>query len=258
MAERTSPGTAATLSERVAQASRRRDGWAGASLSSVDSQRAGVQTLALDESQYPGHLRAIAFPPPFLYVVGRRLNSYLLPALAIVGSRTPSQTGRLNAFQIAAQIAKAGHAIVSGLARGIDTAAHEGALSVGGDTIAVLGTGVDRVYPSENQDLRDRIAQCGTLVSQFPMGQASSKTTFPARNAVIAGLSSASLVIEASERSGTRIELDLALEQDKPVLLWQPRLGDQMWARDLAQKHRLVTFVSTASDVMEAMMAPAT
>lgn len=174
--------------------------------------------------------------------------------LAIVGSRAASPQGMRDAGAIGAAIGAKGHSIISGLAAGIDAAGHEGALSANGHTVAVMGTGLGKVFPDENSGLAERIATAGALVSQFPPGYGPTKTTFPARNTLIAGLSAVSLVIEMKEHSGTRIELESALAQSKPVLLWEPILGKRQWARDLAE-HPLVRFVSTSEEVVEALVS---
>lgn len=242
-----------TLSATITQASLSNDEWAAADLENLDPQSAmspgKARTVSLADPEYPDRLRSIEFPPPNLYVIGELTETRRAP-LAIVGSRKPSKQGVTAAFEIAAALSRKGHSIVSGLASGIDSAAHRGALSADGHTIAVVGTGADRVYPPENSELRDQIARNGTIISQFPLGHGPTKTTFPARNAVIAGLSATSLLIELSERSGTRIEADLTLEQTKPVLLWAPLLADKPWAQKFAQ-HTLVHFVHSVDEITE-------
>ena len=155
------------------------------------------------------------------------------------------------AREVAATLADTGTTIVSGLARGVDTAAHRGALDASGHTTAVIGTGIDVVFPPENQSLIEQIVRRGAVVSQFPPGLRPSKTSFPVRNAVIAGLSSASVVIEAEELSGTRIEMDYSLEFNRPVLLWAPVLGKRPWARRLAATDDNVHLVCSASEIRE-------
>ncbi len=240
-----------TLSATVAQASLSNDEWAAAGLplhaSNTIAGQDTVRLVSVGDADYPTRLRSIEFPPRHLYVIGNLTETSRTP-IAIVGSRAPSDKGSAAAYEVAAALAERGHSVVSGLASGIDTAAHRGALSTHGHTIAVVGTGVDLVYPFENRELRNLIAHRGAIVSQFPLGHGPSKTTFPARNAVIAGLSAASLLIELSERSGTRIEAELTLEQAKPVLLWAPLLGHAPWAQKFA-KHRLVRFVESVDDV---------
>jgi Predicted Rossmann fold nucleotide-binding protein involved in DNA uptake len=240
-----------SLSATVAQASLSNDEWAAAAPPLLAyNTTAGpepVRVVSLGDADYPARLRAIEFPPEHLYIIGHLVESTHAP-IAIVGSRAPSDQGGAAAYAVAAALAQRGHSIVSGLASGIDAAAHRGALSAHGHTIAVVGTGADLVYPVENRELRNSITRHGAIVSQFPLGHGPSKTTFPARNAVIAGLSAASLLIELSERSGTRIEAELTLEQAKPVLLWAPLLGRAPWAQKFAE-HPLVQFVESVDDV---------
>ena len=169
----------------------------------------------------------------------------------MVGSRDASEQAADAAREVAAALADAGTTIVSGLARGVDTAAHQGALDVDGRTTAVVGTGIDVVFPPENRHLIERIVRSGAVVSQFPPGLRPSKTSFPVRNAVIAGLSSASVVIEAEELSGTRIEMDYTLEFNRPVLLWAPVLGNRPWARSLAAADDNVHLVCSVSEIRE-------
>lgn len=216
-------------------------------LARLTTRQPDVRLIVAGSPLYPQQLRQAFGSPPVLYVEGT-LDSSDINAVAIVGSRHASLAGLHAASDVAAELAVAGHTVVAGLAAGIDTAAHEGALAGGGRTIAVLGTGIDKVFPAENVDLARRIPEHGCLVSQFPPGSPPSKTTFPARNAVIAGLSAASLLIEATERSGTRIEANFALAQGRPVLLWGPILGQQQWARDFARTPG-VSIVSSAAEI---------
>lgn len=212
-----------------------------------------VRVLRDGTSAYPDRLQDLDGRPALLFVQGRLGSSRHAP-LAIVGSRAASPQGIRDASEIGAAVGSQGHSIISGLAAGIDAAAHEGALSANGHTVAVMGTGLGKVFPDEHHDLAQRIATAGALISQFPPGYGPTKTTFPARNTLIAGLSAVSLVIEMKEHSGTRIELDSALAQSKPVLLWEPILGERQWARDLTE-HPLVQFVSTAEDVIVALVS---
>lgn len=204
-------------------------------------------------SEYPSDLHVIDGRPLLLYVKGN-LPRVPRASLAIVGSRKATHVGRDAAFKIAAEVARAGHPVVSGLAQGIDTAAHRGALSVGGVTVAVMGTGIDQIFPSENAGLAESIAVDGAIVSQFAPGQGPSKTTFPARNAIIAGLSDASLLVQLEERSGTRIEAERALEQGKPVWLWGPIMAGADWAQSYA-KRRGVSFVSSVDEILHKLAA---
>ena len=200
---------------------------------------------------YPAELRAIAERPLLLYVRGNVPGS-TMASLAIVGSREASRVGLATAYMTAARVASRGHTVVSGLAAGIDTAAHRGALSVDGVTVAVMGTGIDQIFPDENTDLADLIARKGAVVTQFAPGQGPSKTTFPARNALIAGLADASLLIELNEHSGTRIEAERTLEQGKPVWLWGPIMRTAAWARRFAEQPG-VSFVDSIEQILEAL-----
>ena len=140
-----------------------------------------------------------------------------MPALAIVGSRNPTQAGRRNAFEFARHLGAAGFCIVSGLAEGIDTAAHRGALAAGAATIAFLGHGIDRVYPASNHELAHQIAAHGALVSEFPLGTHPDRSLFPQRNRLISGISLGTLVVEAARRSGSLITARCAGEQGREV-----------------------------------------
>ena len=164
----------------------------------------------------PELLQQISAPPLVLYLNGDP-DCLHLPALAIVGSRNPTQGGIRNASDFAAHLGAAGFAIVSGLAQGIDTAAHRGALTAQASTIAVLGHGIDRVYPAANRDLAHQIAANGALVSEYPLGTPPSRHHFPERNRLISGLSLGTLVIEAARRSGSLITARLAAEQGREV-----------------------------------------
>jgi DNA processing protein len=206
-------------------------------------------TMDFASDRYPRRLRDLDGRPALLFVRGM-LPDAARPSVAIVGSRKATQPGVTAAEQIASALAENGSLVVSGLAAGIDAAAHEGALSVGGPTLAVMGTGLGRIYPAANMPLAERIVTSGALLTQFPPGYGPTKTTFPARNVLIAGLSDISVLVEMSEHSGTRIEANCAIAQGKQVLLWEPLLRQKKWAQDFAQ-HPLVRFVSSSTDVVE-------
>jgi DNA processing protein len=172
--------------------------------------------LRLGAPGYPSLLANLPDAPAGLLVRGDP-NLLSLPQLAIVGSRNPTQAGYDIARQFAAQLAQSGLAITSGLAIGIDTAAHRGALAGGGKTIAVCGTGLDIDYPRANAGLAEEIASGGALVSEFPLGTPASKSNFPRRNRIISGLSLGTLVVEAAVRSGSLITARLAGEQGREV-----------------------------------------
>lgn len=176
-----------------------------------------VKTLSLGSPDYPPLLREIHRPPPLLYVRGN-LDALNLPQLAVVGSRSPTAGGLDNARRFSHYLAANGFAITSGLALGVDGAAHLGALEAGGVTIAVLGTGIDRIYPSRHRALAERIlANNGALVSEFPLGTGPQAGNFPQRNRIISGLSAGTLVVEAALQSGSLITARHALQDNREV-----------------------------------------
>ena len=177
---------------------------------------AAPHILELDDPAYPTALRRLPQPPPLLYVQGRR-DLLGRPGIAVVGTRRYSTYGRDAAVSLVVGLVRAGYVIVSGLARGIDSIAHRTALDVGGDTIGVLGTGIDVPYPSEHADLFALIAERGCLVSEFPPGTPPRKYHFPQRNRIIAGLARGVLVVEAPEKSGAMITAEYALDEGKEV-----------------------------------------
>lgn len=179
----------------------------------------GGDILILDDGSYPNLLREIADPPITLYVRGDWQGCFDLPGVGVIGSRMCSTYGENASEMLARDLGSRGICVISGLARGIDTAAHKGAIRGQGKTIAVLGTGIDGVYPKENRRLVDDILESGgAVVSQFPLGTPPLKDNFPYRNRIISGLSLGVLIIEASERSGSLITARLAMEQDREVM----------------------------------------
>ena len=179
------------------------------------AQQMGVRLICAVEPDYPKYLRALDPPPPVISVLGR-LDILHKPCIAIIASRNASAIGQRFASSLAAELGQAGYTIVSGLARGIDAAAHQGALATG--TAAVLGGGVDHIYPRENTELHAQIAQDGAIVSESPMGYRATARDFPRRNRIISGLCRGVIVIEAAERSGTLITARYALEQNREVM----------------------------------------
>lgn len=177
---------------------------------------AGRHLLCRDDGRYPARLRALADAPLLLFVQGDP-DVLALPQLAVVGSRAATPQGAANARAFAEALAARGLAITSGLAVGIDAAAHEGTLAVGGITVAVCATGLDRVYPARHRGLAREIAATGALVSEFPVGVGPKAEHFPRRNRVIAGLSLGVLVVEAARDSGSLITARLAGEQGREV-----------------------------------------
>ncbi|MBI2963696.1 MAG: DNA-protecting protein DprA [Deltaproteobacteria bacterium] len=177
----------------------------------------GVDLVCLGDERYPTGLRFIHDPPPVLYVRGG-LEPGDVEAVAVVGSRSASAYGVAVAERLARELAASGVTVVSGLALGIDGAAHRGALAGGGRTLAVLGCGIDRVYPRRHGRLAEQVAAGGALVSELPIGTPPDARNFPRRNRLVAGLSLGVVVVEASEKSGSLITARLALEQGREVL----------------------------------------
>jgi DNA processing protein len=164
----------------------------------------------------PELLKQIPNPPQRLFVIGNK-EALHLPALAIVGSRNPTRGGTQNAYEFAKHLGRSGFCIVSGLAQGIDAAAHKGALDGGALTVAFLGHGIDQIYPASNTGLAERIAKTGALCSEFPLGAEPRREHFPQRNRLISGLSLGTLVVEAANRSGSLISARLASEQGREI-----------------------------------------
>lgn len=179
-------------------------------------ERLQIRVLALSDPAYPKRLAAIHDPPPLLYYTGT-LDEQDGLAVAVVGGRQATSAGRAVTEEIAAELARAGWTIVSGMARGIDAAAHRGALAGNGRTLAVLGCGVDRTYPPEHDRLRKQIDAQGAVIAELPVGSPPQSHHFPRRNRIISGLSVGVLVAEAAESSGSLITAKLALEQGREV-----------------------------------------
>jgi len=179
----------------------------------------GGDVLILDDGSYPALLREIDDPPPVLYVKGDWQACFDQPGVGVIGSRMCSTYGENASEMLARDLASRGICIISGLARGIDTAGHRGAIAGCGKTVAVLGTGIDTVYPRENNRLaKDILESGGALVTQFPLGTPPIAENFPYRNRIISGLSLGVLIVEASERSGSLITARLATEQNREVM----------------------------------------
>lgn len=178
----------------------------------------GIRIVGRDEPDFPERLREIYDPPAVLYVRGRLVAGEGARAVAVVGSRAASVQGLVLARALGRDLAAAGLTVVSGLARGVDTAAHRGALEGRGRTVAVLGSGLDRIYPEENRDLAEAIAQDGAVVSEFPLGAIPDRKHFPRRNRLIAGWGRAVVVAEAAEKSGALLTAHAALEEGRDVM----------------------------------------
>jgi DNA processing protein len=187
-------------------------------------QKVGGTIVTSGDETYPSRLKNIYDPPPVLYVRGQ-LRKEDEVAVAIVGSRKTSSYGRTMTERVSQELATRGVTIVSGMARGIDSVAHQGAISAGGRTIAVLGCGVDVVYPPENRNLFQDIIDHGAILSEFPMGSPPEGSHFPKRNRVISGLSVGVVVVEAGQRSGSLITANYALEQGRDVFAVPGNIG---------------------------------
>jgi len=202
--------------------------------------QAGTVLVTLGDARYPPRLREIFDPPIALFARGR-VELLGMVSFAMVGTRRPTPYGVAAAERLAGELANASLTIVSGMARGIDTAVHKGVLQVGGDTVAVLGCGVDVVYPSENRKLAADLAAKGLIVSEFPMGAVAFPQNFPIRNRVISGISVGVLVVEGAQYSGSAITAKLAMDQGREVyavpgnitskLSWGPNLLIKQGAR---------------------------
>lgn len=210
----------------------------------------GNRILTLADPDYPPLLLENGDPPSVLYVKGR-VELLARPAIAIVGSRHATPQGERDAEAFAAELAVTGLTIVSGQALGIDAAAHRGALKVGGNTVAVIGTGADRIYPARNKELARQIAEKGAVVSEFPLGTEPLAANFPRRNRLIAGLSRGCLVVEAALDSGSLITARLAAEQGREVFA----IPGSIHSPQAKGCHRLLKqgakLVESAADILE-------
>jgi len=210
----------------------------------------GQRLVTLADPAYPQALLEMPDPPTLLYVRGR-LDLLNRPALAIVGSRNATPQGIQNAERFAAAFAEAGLTIASGLALCIDGAAHRGALAAGGDTVAFIGTGIDRIYPARNRDLALEIGAKGTIISEYPIGTPVSAANFPRRNRLISGFSRGVLVVEAAVQSGSLITARLAAEQGREVFA----IPGSIHSPQSRGCHQLIKqgakLVETAQDVLE-------
>jgi DNA processing protein len=196
---------------------------------------AGMHLVTVLEPGYPPNLRAVHDRPPMVFVAGL-LTPADSHAVAVVGARKATRGGIARASAIAEHLVDRGYTVVSGLAVGIDTAAHTAALARGGRTVAVIGTGLARSYPPQNEALQRRIASECAVVSQFWPDAPPSRRSFPMRNAVMSGITLATVVVEASDTSGARMQARLALAQGRPVFLLASLVERQQWAREYAAR----------------------
>lgn len=195
----------------------------------------GVRMILRTEAAFPTQLVAVKPALPFIFVSGK-LKVDDRSSVAVIGSREASQEGLRAASQLAQEVTALGLTVTSGLAAGIDTAALTSALESQGRAVAVIGTGINRFFPRENKDLQERIAAEGLVISQFLPESSPTKTSFPMRNAVMSAYSTASLVVEAGERSGARLQAGIAFKQGRQVLLYKPIMERELWARQMVEK----------------------
>lgn len=209
----------------------------------------GCQVLTLYDTAYPALLKEIDTPPIVIYIRGELTSEDSL-SLALVGSRDAKDYGRKASYRLSYQLAQRGLTIVSGLAKGIDTAAHRGALESGGRTVAVMGSGLSFVYPAANTDLAEKITASGALISEFPMETTPKPNNFPRRNRIISGLTLGTVVVEASNRSGALITARLAGEQGREVFA----VPGEIFSELSTGTHRLINdgakLVNTVDDLL--------
>jgi len=217
--------------------------------------RAGLSPLCCVQPTYPALLAAIPDPPMVLWTKGEQ-ESLQLPAIAVVGSRRATPAGLTVGRALGRQLAEAGLVVVSGLARGVDAAAHEGALEAGGQTIAVLGCGADIVYPREHQRLAGRVVESGAIVSEFPASTPPLPQHFPLRNRIISGLCRAVVVVEASERSGSLITARAGLEQGRDVLAVPGSVASGCYRGSHSLIKDGARLVETVEDILEEIRWP--
>jgi DNA processing protein len=197
---------------------------------------AAAQLITIQDPRYPQHLREIFDPPLILFALGR-VELLLQASIAVVGTRRPTPYGMAASERLSGDLAKAGLTIVSGMARGIDTAAHKAALAAGGDTIAVFGCGIDVLYPADNRRLYQEIAQKGLLLTEFPMGAPAFPQNFPIRNRIVSGISLGVLIIEGAQHSGSAITAKLAMDQGRDVFAVPGNITSKMsWGPNLLIK----------------------
>ena len=193
----------------------------------------GMRLVTVLDPDYPPNLRAVHDRPPILFIAGR-LTDKDARGVAVVGARKATAAGTERAAAIAEHLVDTFYTVISGLAAGIDTAAHTAALAKRGRTVAVIGTGLTRAYPPQNESLQRRIAQNAAVISQFWPDSPPTRRSFPMRNAVMSGIALATVVVEASDTSGARMQARLALAQGRPVFLLKTLVEQQPWARDCA------------------------
>ncbi len=213
-----------------------------------------IETVHLTSPRYPDRLRRIYDPPPLIYVRGDLRSAE--PAVAVVGSRRATATGRIVTERLAAGLAASGVTVVSGLARGIDAVAHRAALDAGGRTIAVLGCGLDVIYPPEHSGLMEAITQQGCIITEFPLGTPPLRHHFPQRNRIIAGLTLGVVVVEGDERSGALSTAGYALDEGREVMAVPGSVLNPLSRAPNGLLRQGATLVESAEDVLAAVGLP--
>jgi DNA processing protein len=238
------------VSPTLAQAITKFDDWSRWDAAWKRLVKLGGEVITCVDARFPAALKQIPYAPPFLYVKGPLLPQDEM-AVAVVGTRKPSYYGRKTSYGLAADLCRHQVTVVSGLARGIDTAAHQAAVDSGGRTLAVLGCGLDMVYPPENRELYHLIPRQGALISEFPLGTPPEARNFPIRNRIISGLARGVVVVEAGLKSGTHITANYALEQGREVFAvpgpidLPGSVGPHRWIQQGAK------LIREASDILE-------
>lgn len=215
----------------------------------ISYEQEGIWLTTVLDAAYPMNLRMVHDRPPVLFVRGR-LSAADERSVAVVGSRKASPEGLERAAEIARDLAAHDYVVVSGLAAGIDTAAHQATLDVDGRTVAVVGTGLRHHFPKQNAELQERLGRESAVVSQFWPGQEARRWTFPQRNAVMSGFSRASIVVEAGNKSGARMQARLAIEHGRPVFLLRSLLRHE-WAQTYANERPGTYVVETSEEILQ-------
>jgi DNA processing protein len=243
------PDRSASVDHLVAHATTDLEHW--------DAQ--GMRLVTILDPDYPPNLRAVHDRPPILFIAGNIARSDA-KAVAVVGARKATEAGIEQASQIAEHLTRTGYTVVSGLAAGIDTAAHTAALNNNSRTLAVIGTGLTRVYPPQNHALQRRIADHCAVISQFWPDAPPTKRSFPMRNATMSGIALATVVVEASETSGARTQARLALAHGRPVFLTNTLVERQPWAQQIAQRPgtHIVHNPTEITEALERLISPGT
>ena len=239
------PGSAESADELIEDARSDLERWAAQ----------GMRLVTVLDSEYPANLRAVHDRPPMVFIAGT-LKPGDARSVAVVGARKATPRGKEQASRIAAHLVERNYTVVSGLASGIDTAAHATTLSANGRTVAVIGTGLARAYPPENASLQRRIADQCAVVSQFWPDSPPTRRSFPMRNAVMSGIALGTVVVEASDTSGARTQARLALAQGRPVFLLASLVERQAWAREYMGRPgtHVVREPEEITDVIERLM----